>query len=105
MPGLVTIFGGSGFLGRYIARRMAAQGWRVRVAVRRPNEAMFVKPYGTVGQVEPVLCNIRDDDSVRASASGADVSSFGAAGAGAGAGSARSCGSTRRSKLSRLSCR
>ena len=38
-----------------------AQGWRVRVAVRRPNEAMFVKPYGVVGQVEPVLCNIRDD--------------------------------------------
>ena len=66
MSKLVTIFGGSGFVGRYIARRMAKQGWRVRVAVRRPNEAMFVKPYGVVGQVEPVFCNIRDDASVAA---------------------------------------
>jgi NADH dehydrogenase len=61
MSQLVTIFGGSGFVGRYIARRMAKQGWRVRVAVRRPNEALFVKSYGAVGQVEPVFCNIRDD--------------------------------------------
>ena len=43
---------------------MAKQGWRVRVAVRRPNEALFVRQYGAVGQVEPVLCNIRDDASV-----------------------------------------
>ena len=62
MSKLVTIYGGSGFVGRYIARRMAKDGWRVRVAVRRPNEAMFVRPYGAVGQVEPVFCNIRDDD-------------------------------------------
>ena len=41
MTKLVTIFGGSGFVGRYIARRMAKEGWRVRVAVRRPNEAIF----------------------------------------------------------------
>ncbi|MCZ0811351.1 MAG: complex I NDUFA9 subunit family protein [Pseudomonadota bacterium] len=73
MSKLVTIYGGSGFVGRYIARRMAKAGWRVRVAVRRPNEAMHVKPYGTVGQVEPVFCNIRDDDSVRAVARGADA--------------------------------
>lgn len=73
MSKLVTIYGGSGFVGRYIARRMAKAGWRVRVAVRRPNEALFVRPYGVVGQVEPVLCNIRDDDSVRAAMSGADV--------------------------------
>jgi NADH dehydrogenase len=72
MSKLVTIYGGSGFVGRYIARRMAKQGWRVRVAVRRPNEAIFVKPYGVVGQVEPVLCNIRDDASVRAALQGAD---------------------------------
>jgi NADH dehydrogenase len=72
MSKLVTIYGGSGFLGRYIARRMAKEGWRVRVAVRRPNEALFVKPYGAVGQVEPVLCNIRDDASVRAAMLGAD---------------------------------
>jgi len=73
MSKLVTIYGGSGFVGRYIARRMAKAGWRVRVAVRRPNEAMYVKPYGVVGQVEPVFCNIRDDASVRAAAQGADA--------------------------------
>ncbi|OSQ44944.1 complex I NDUFA9 subunit family protein [Marivita geojedonensis] len=73
MSKLVTIYGGSGFVGRYIARRMAKDGWRVRVAVRRPNEAIFVKPYGVVGQVEPILCNIRDDASVRAAMHGADA--------------------------------
>jgi NADH dehydrogenase len=73
MSKLVTIYGGSGFVGRYIARRMAKEGWRVRVAVRRPNDALFVKPYGVVGQVEPVLCNIRDDASVRAMMKGADA--------------------------------
>jgi NADH dehydrogenase len=73
MSKLVTIYGGSGFVGRYIARRMAKAGWRVRVAVRRPNEALFVKPYGVVGQVEPVLCNIRDDASVAAVMQGADA--------------------------------
>jgi uncharacterized protein YbjT (DUF2867 family) len=73
MSKLVTIYGGSGFVGRYIARRMAKEGWRVRVAVRRPNEALFVKPYGSVGQVEPVLCNIRDDASVRSALLGADA--------------------------------
>jgi len=73
MSKLVTIYGGSGFVGRYIAQRMAKQGWRVRVACRRPNEAMHVKPYGVVGQVEPVFCNIRDDDSVRVAMHGADA--------------------------------
>jgi uncharacterized protein YbjT (DUF2867 family) len=73
MSQLVTIFGGSGFVGRYIARRMAKAGWRVRVAVRRPNQALHVKPYGVVGQVEPVFCNIRDDASVRAVLAGADA--------------------------------
>lgn len=73
MNKLVTIYGGSGFVGRYIARRMAKEGWRVRVAVRHPNDALFVKPYGVVGQVEPVACNIRDDASVRAVMKGADA--------------------------------
>ncbi|MBY6113745.1 complex I NDUFA9 subunit family protein [Mameliella alba] len=73
MSKLVTIYGGSGFVGRYIARRMAKEGWRVRVACRRPNEAIFVRPYGVVGQVEPIFCNIRDDDSVRAAMHGADA--------------------------------
>ncbi|MEX5728164.1 uncharacterized protein Ga0609869_001517 [Rhodovulum iodosum] len=73
MSKLVTIYGGSGFVGRYIVQRMAQAGWRVRVAVRRPNEALFVKTYGAVGQVEPVLCNIRDSDSVRRALQGSDV--------------------------------
>ena len=73
MSQLVTVFGGSGFVGRYIVRRMAKQGWRVKVAVRRPNDALFVKPYGVVGQVEPVFCNIRDDASVEKALKGADV--------------------------------
>lgn len=70
---IVTIFGGSGFVGKYIARRMAKKGWRVRVAVRRPNEAIFVRPYGDVGQVEPVQANIRDDASTARAVQGADV--------------------------------
>lgn len=73
MSKLVTIFGGSGFVGRYIARRMAKEGWRVRVACRRPNEALFVKPYGVPGQVEPLACNIRDDASVLSMIRGADA--------------------------------
>lgn len=70
---IVTIFGGSGFVGRYVAQRMARAGWRVRVAVRRPNEALFVKPYGVVGQVEPIQANLRDDASCRAAIAGADA--------------------------------
>lgn len=70
---LVTIYGGSGFLGRQIARIMAQQGWRVRVAVRRPNEAGVVRTYGAPGQVEPVPCNVRDDLSVTACMTDADA--------------------------------
>jgi len=72
-PKLVTIFGGSGFVGRYIVRRMAREGWRVRVAVRRPNEAIFVKTYGDVGQIEPLLANIRVEASTRAAIIGSDA--------------------------------
>ncbi|SDD37875.1 NADH dehydrogenase [Paracoccus isoporae] len=73
MSKIVTIYGGSGFVGRQIARRMAKHGWRVRVAVRRPSEALFVRTYGAVGQVEPVPCNIRDDLSVRAAMADAEA--------------------------------
>ena len=73
MSKMVTIYGGSGFIGRYVARRMAALGWRVRVACRHPNDALFVRTYGVVGQVEPVFCNIRDDGSVRDVMIGSDA--------------------------------
>jgi NADH dehydrogenase len=68
---IVTIFGGAGFVGRYVSRRMARAGWRVRVAVRRPNEALFVRTYGVVGQVEPIQANIRDEASTRRALVGA----------------------------------
>lgn len=70
---IVTVFGGSGFVGRYITHRLARAGWRVRVAVRRPNEALHVRPYGEVGQVEPILCNVRDEASTRRAIEGADA--------------------------------
>ncbi|MFN4353626.1 complex I NDUFA9 subunit family protein [Parvibaculum sp.] len=70
---LVTVFGGSGFLGRHIVHTLARRGYRVRVAVRRPNDAQFLRPMGVVGQVEPVQANIRDDASVRAAIEGADA--------------------------------
>ena len=69
---IVTIFGGSGFVGRYIAQRLAKQGHRIRVAVRKPNEAIFVRTYGVPGQVEPVLANIRNDRSVADAVKGSD---------------------------------
>ena len=70
---IVVIFGGSGFIGRHTAQRMARAGWRVRVAVRRPHEAGFVRPYGIVGQVEPIQANIRDEESTRHAIAGADA--------------------------------
>ena len=65
MAKIATVFGGSGFVGRYVTHRLAKSGWRVKVAVRRPNDAVFVRPYGTPGQVEPVLANIRYPDSIK----------------------------------------
>ena len=73
MSKLVTIYGGSGFVGRQIASLMAQRGWRVRVAVRRPDEALFTRTYGAVGQVVPVFCNIRDPESVRLAMESADA--------------------------------
>jgi uncharacterized protein YbjT (DUF2867 family) len=71
--GLATVFGGSGFIGRYVVRRLARDGWQVRVAVRRPDEALFLKTAGVVGQVTPVAVNIRNEQSVRLAVSGADL--------------------------------
>ena len=62
---LVTVFGGSGFLGRYVVKRLAKKGWRVRVAVRRPQEAGFLRPMGDVGQIAIVQANVRHTPSVK----------------------------------------
>lgn len=59
IPKLVTVFGGSGFLGRHVVQALAKRGYRVRVAVRRPDLAGFVQPLGNVGQIQPVQANIR----------------------------------------------
>lgn len=72
MP-IVTVFGGSGFIGRYAVRKLAKRGWRVRVAVRRPNEAMFLRTAGDVGQVETIQANIRDDASTERAIAGSDA--------------------------------
>lgn len=70
---LVTIFGGSGFVGRYTVRALAQRGWRIRVAVRRPDLAFHLQPLGRVGQIHAVHANLRFSDSVTAAAEGADV--------------------------------
>ena len=68
-----TVFGGSGFVGRYTVGELARRGYRVRVAVRRPDRALFLKPLGDVGQITPVAANIRDEASVAAAVEGVDV--------------------------------
>jgi NADH dehydrogenase len=68
---LVTIFGGSGFVGTQIVQLLARAGYRVRVAVRRPDLAGHVKPLGTVGQVMPIQANVRNLESVQRAVRGA----------------------------------
>ena len=70
---LVTVFGGSGFLGRHVVRALAKRGYRVRVAVRRPELAGFLQPLGRVGQIHAVQANLRYPASVEAAARDADV--------------------------------
>ncbi len=67
---LVTVFGGSGFVGRHLVRRLADAGRRIRVAVRDPEAAMFLKPMGAVGQIDFVQANLRNDASVHAAIAG-----------------------------------
>lgn len=69
---LVTIFGGSGFVGKTLVEHLAKAGYRVRVAVRRPNSALEVKPLGDLGQVHISQANIRNEASVVAAIKGAD---------------------------------
>ena len=72
-PELVTIFGGSGFVGTQLVQVLARQGYRIRVAVRRPDLAGHVKPLGAVGQVVPMQANLRNAESVMAAVRGASI--------------------------------
>jgi NADH dehydrogenase len=68
---LVTVIGGSGFLGRHAVRALAEDGWRVRAACRRPDLAGHLQPMGAVGQIHPVQANLRYPESVQAAVEGA----------------------------------
>ena len=70
---LVTVFGGSGFLGRHVVRALANRGYRIRVAVRRPDLAGYLQPIGRVGQIHAVQANLRYPDSVQAAMRDADM--------------------------------
>lgn len=70
---LVTIFGGGGFLGRYVAQELLGRGCRVRVAEREPGHAVRVKPLGNLGQTQLVHADVRDTASVSRAVAGADV--------------------------------
>ena len=63
---LVTVFGGSGFLGRHVVRALAKRDYRIRVAVRRPELAGYLQPLGRVGQIHPAQANVRHPASVQA---------------------------------------
>ena len=63
---LITVFGGSGFLGRHVVRALAKRGYRIRVAVRRPDLATHLQPLGRVGQIHAVQANLRYPASVEA---------------------------------------
>src|SRR3954471_8565541 len=70
---LVTVFGGSGFLGRNVVRALCKRDYRIRVAVRRPELAVHLQPAGKVGQIHAVQANLRHPASVEAAMRGADV--------------------------------
>ncbi|WP_136657922.1 complex I NDUFA9 subunit family protein [Nitratireductor sp. XY-223] len=71
-PKLVTVFGGSGFVGRHVVRSLAKRGYNVRVAVRRPDLAGFLQPMGNVGQIAAVQANLRNRESVDRAMQGSD---------------------------------
>jgi uncharacterized protein YbjT (DUF2867 family) len=72
-PGLVTVFGGSGFVGSQVVQDLARRGWRIRVAVRRPDRAWKLQTSGHVGQIQAVRCDAADPTQVEAALRGADA--------------------------------
>ncbi len=70
---LTTIFGGSGFVGRHIVRELAKEGWRIRVAVRRPHTAHFLRPMGRVGQIQIVKADILKEATIAQAIDGAEA--------------------------------
>src|SRR5476651_2472463 len=70
---LITVYGGSGFLGRHVVRALAKRDYRIRVAVRRPELAFHLQPLGRVGQIHAVQANLRHAPSVDAAARDAQV--------------------------------
>jgi len=73
MTNMVTVFGGSGFLGKQVVRALAKQGWRVRVAVRKPTFAYDLKPLGDVGQIQVVRCDVRREKDIESALKGASA--------------------------------
>jgi Predicted nucleoside-diphosphate-sugar epimerases len=71
--GLVTVFGGSGFVGAQAVRVLARRGWRVRVAVRNPNQAVELKPAGDPGQIQLIRCDVNDPAQVAEACRGANA--------------------------------
>ncbi len=69
--GLITVFGGAGFIGRHLIRRLAKQGWTIRVATRQPSAATFLKPLGDVGQITPIRVPLDDPAALQAALGGA----------------------------------
>ena len=72
-PGLITVFGGSGFVGSQVVQDLARRGWRIRVAVRRPDKAYKLQTSGHVGQIQAVRCDAADPAQVEAALQGADA--------------------------------
>ncbi len=70
---LVTIFGGSGFVGRHTVRALARAGWRIKVATRHPARGFFLRPLGSVGQIDFVKCDVSDPQSVAQALAGAQA--------------------------------
>ena len=70
---VATVFGGSGFIGRYVVSRLAHKGFVVRVAVRDPEAALFLKTAGAVGQVVPLFASLENEATVRRAVDGAGV--------------------------------